>query len=147
MRHLNKSGEGVGFHPPDPMSPDQAMLRRHSSNASVLNYKLQKDPVVERRPRPPLRPPLPARLVRPPEVYVSSSSRLCLARDLDGLVEITENVRIPPPLPPKGVQLRDVWIDYNESLETQAVSTWLEGWSPFFVRFLAGLSRRVLLYF
>ena len=147
MRHLNKSGEGVGFHPPDPMSPDQAMLRRHSSNASVLNYKQQKDPVVERRPRPPLRPPLPARLVRPPEVYVSSSSRLCLARDLDGLVEITESVRIPPPLPPKGVQLRDVWIDYNESLETQAVSTWLEGWSPFFCAVFSRAFSSCFIYF
>lgn len=135
MRQL--SGGGVALHPAH-MSPHQVMLRRHSSTAADHAKEVAFPKPFESRtvsagsakPRAPCRPPLPARFLKPPEVYVTSSSRVCLAQKLDGLVE----TRVQKPvasrqLPggPRGVQLRDV--SYDNADETQAVSIWLEGWS------------------
>lgn len=122
---------------------------------------------VKKRP-PPARPPLPARLrsishqplpgqfsefkgafrdmkPRPHSerhpVYVSSSSRICFATSLDGLVEATklQGCRPPAKLPCQIQTMRNV-IEEDERLETQAVACWLEGSSSLFVSFCGSSS-------
>ena len=116
---------------------------------------------VKKRP-PPARPPLPARMrsishqplpghlseftaascrdVRSSQVYVSSTSRICLARTLDGLVDAPklDGCRPQAPLPPPAAgrihAMRNVVVD--DRVETQAVACWLEGSSFLLLRLI-----------
>ena len=146
MRHLN-----AGQPPDDPMSP-QVMLRRHASSAADVFHRA-KEPVprghhtLKKRPAP-ARPPLPARLrslsVQPlptrtepsandcddpkEEVYVNTAtSRICLARSIDGLFDPPAPVIVVQTAGPvRGLQsLRSVMND--GSGEIQTISCWLGG--------------------
>lgn len=74
----------------------------------------------------------------PYQVYVSSTSRICLANSLDGLVEPVapklDGCRPPAPLPSSGgcgnIQtMRNVTVE--DTVEMQSVACWLEGLSLF----------------
>ncbi len=111
---------------------------------------------VKKRP-PPARPPLPARLRsishqplpgqlsefraelirnvktdRGYQVYVSSTSRICLANSLDGLVEKVapklDGCRPPAPLPPRTANIQTMRnVTVGDTVEMQSVACWLEG--------------------
>lgn len=78
----------------------------------------------------------------PYQVYVSSTSRICLANSLDGLVEKVapklDGCRPPAPLPPPGsgrtnIQtMRNVTVE--DAIEMQSVACWLEGSFVSFLR-------------
>lgn len=75
----------------------------------------------------------------PHQVYVSSTSRICLANSLEGLVEPVapklDGCRPPAPLPSSGGRnniqaMRNVTVE--DTIEMQSVACWLEGLSLFF---------------
>lgn len=78
----------------------------------------------------------------PHQVYVSSTSRICLANSLEGLVEPVapklDGCRPPAPLPSSGGRnniqaMRNVTVE--DTIEMQSVACWLEGLSLFFFLF------------
>lgn len=69
----------------------------------------------------------------PYQIYVSSTSRICLANSLDGLVEKVapklDGCRPPAPLPPRTANIqtmRNVTV-IGDTVEMQSVACWLEG--------------------
>ena len=171
MRHLS------GQDPMSPQimlrrhaSSAAALLERKEASTTKNFHSVKKRP-------PPARPPLPARLrsiqplapgggqpnnlgaasdrkqkisVQPIEnqVYVTSSSRICFGRSVEGLVEQVapklKGCRPPAPPPPpltagSPIQtMRNVTV--QDGIETQAMACWLEG--SFVERFLLSSSSR-----
>lgn len=143
-----------------------ALLERKETAPTFRNDGGQHS--VKKRP-PPARPPLPARLrsishqplpgqfsefkgalrdIKPRpnsdrhQIYVSSTSRICFATSLDGLVGATklQGCRPPATLPCQIQTMRNV-IEEDERVETQAVACWLEGSSSsLFVSFCGSSS-------
>lgn len=152
MRHLS-----AGQAPDDPMSPQVMLRRHASSAADVFQRAKEPVPraaaerghhTVKKRPAP-ARPPLPARLrslsAQPlpnrcvelspddcadpkEEVFVNTAtSRICLARSIDGLFDSPRPVIVvQTPVPVRGLQsLRSVSSDGVGEIQT--VSCWLGG--------------------
>jgi len=156
MRHLNNGDSSrvvlveLSSRTTADMSPQVLpTLRRHSSSAATFsssNNDGGKDQSYPRRPvrrsapgRPPppvatraaLPVPLPVRQPQQTDVYVTSTSRICLARSLDGLVPSSVDDADKKRVSPSRVNvhaLRNVSFDLGDDpRETQVLVCWIEG--------------------